>query len=150
MIAFLETTVDKFTLRVATDRLYAAEGVWALALGGGRVRLGVSDFVQQHGGDVTFATVQPPGTNLAPGDGFAEIDTIKVNLELPSPVGGTVAEVNGVLDATPEVVNRDPYGEGWLAVVEAADWEVDRRGLLTPEAYFALMKEEAEREAGST
>jgi glycine cleavage system H protein len=149
MSAFLEITVDKFTFRVPTDRLYAADGVWVLRLDakdGVRVRVGLTDFMQQRSGDIAFVTVRPPGTQLGAGDDIAEIETIKVNVALPSPVGGSVLEVNPALGTTPEIVNQDPYGDGWLAVIAVADWEADRKALLTPEAYFAHMEQQARSE----
>jgi len=148
MTEFLETTVDKFTFRVATDRRYSKDGLWIRPEEGGRlVRLGLSDFLQQSSGDVAFAEVKPAGTVLAAGDQVASIETIKVVLDLPSPVGGRITEVNPNMDVTPESINQDPYGEGWLAKIEAGDWETVRSGLLEPEAYFALMRRQAEEEA---
>ncbi len=141
----LETTVDKFTFRVVADRLYSREGVWALAEGN-QVRVGLSDFVQQRSGDVAFAEVKPVGTGLALGDEVASIETIKVDIALGSPVAGSVVEVNPALSDAPEAINQDPYGAGWLAVIEATDWEADRSRLLDPQAYFAVMKAEAEEE----
>ncbi len=149
MPEYLEATVDKFTFRVATERAYNGEGVWALAEGDSRVRIGLSDFLQQRSGDVAFAEVQPEGTALAAGDEVAVIETIKVNIGLSSPVSGTVVAVNPAMDMEPEVINADPYGEGWLAVIEASDWEADRASLLSPEQYFAIMKRDAEEEAGN-
>jgi glycine cleavage system H protein len=147
----LETTVDKFTFGVAPDRYYTGEGVWASPLPGGdgvavRVRIGLSDFLQQRSGDVAFAEVKPEGATLAVGDEVAVIETIKVNISLTSPVAGKVAAVNPALTTTPEVINQDPYGEGWLAVIEPADWEADRARLLDSQAYFILMKGQAEEE----
>lgn len=144
MSSVLETTVDKFTFRVPTDRFYSADGVWVLpvdATDGAQVRVGVTDFMQQRSGDIAFVTVRPPGTQLKSGDDVADVETIKVNISLPSPVGGSVLEVNHALAATPEIVNRDPYGEGWLAVIAVTDWEADRPGLLAPEEYFTHMQE---------
>lgn len=149
MPEYLEKTVDKFTFRVATDRLYSSEGMWvSLVQPGapGRVRIGLTDFMQQRSGDVAFVSVKVPGTRLSAGDDFTEMETIKVNLSLPAPVGGTVVEVNEALELTPEVVNRDPYGNGWLAVVETASWEADRARLLDPGAYFSLMQSQVEQE----
>lgn len=143
---YLETTVDKFIFRVATDRLYTAEGVWALAEGD-RIRIGVTDFLQQRSGDVAFADVRSAGRAVATGDEVATIETIKANVEVISPVGGMIATVNEALAMTPEVINQDPYGQGWLAVVAASDWPTDRDALLDPEAYFDLMKGQAEEEA---
>ena len=146
MPEFLETTVDKFIFRVATDRYYHSEGVWAQAEGN-RVRIGLSDFLQQRSGDVAFAEVQPEGTVLAFDDEVAVIETIKADVSLASPVTGRVVEVNPAMEIAPEVINQDPYGEGWLAVIEASDWESDRARLLDSQAYFVEMKREAEEEA---
>lgn len=146
MPEFLEVTVDKFTFRVAADRHYTSEGLWAQAEGN-RVRVGLSDFLQQRSGDVAFAEVKPVNTPVAAGDELAVIETIKVNVVLASPVSGKVLEINPAMTEAPEVINQDPYGAGWMAVVEAADWDADRARLLDPPAYFRLMKGQAEAEA---
>ena len=146
---YLETTLDKFTFRVAKDRLYTSQGAWVFWMrpeAPSRVRLGLADYLQQRSGDVAFATVRPVGTKLAVGDRLAEIETIKAMVELPSPVSGTVAEVNPALDTSPEVVNQDPYDKGWLAVIETTDWETDRAKLLEATAYFSAMQAEAQEE----
>ena len=143
---YLETTVDKFIFRVATDRLYSLEGVWALAEGD-RIRVGMTDFLQQRNGDVAFAEVRSAGRAVATGDEVALIETIKANVEVISPVSGAIAEVNSALATTPEAINQDPYGQGWLAVIDASDWPTDRDALLDPQAYFELMQRQAEEEA---
>ena len=86
------------------------------------------------------------GTQVASGDEIAVIETIKVNISLTSPVTGKVVEVNPAMATAPEAINQDPFGAGWLAVVEATDWEIDKSQLLDPQAYFAKMKVEAEQE----
>ena len=145
MSDFLETTVVKFTFKVATDRFYTSEGVWAKEENG-HVRIGLSDFVQQHSGDVAFAEIKPAGTALAAGDEVAIIETIKVNISYTSPVTGKIVEVNPAMLNAPEAINQDPYGTGWLAVLEVADWNVERAKLLDPQAYFEIMKGQAEEE----
>lgn len=145
MPQFLETTVDKFTFRVATDRTYTSEGLWVLAEGDG-VRIGLSDFSQQRSGDVAFAEVKPVGTKLAVGEEVALIETIKVNISLTSPISGTVVEINSDMELSPEVINQDPYGSGWLAVIEASNWQAERSQLLDAQAYFDLMKGQVEEE----
>jgi glycine cleavage system H protein len=142
----LQTTVDKFTFKVAVDRFYTEEGVWAREENG-RVRIGLSDFVQQRSGDVAFAEIKPVGTVLAVGEEVAAIETIKVNITYTSPVNGKIAEVNPAMNDAPEAVNQDPYGAGWLAVMEVANWDADRARLLDPQAYFRIMKGQAEEEA---
>ena len=147
----LETTIDKFTFKVPTDRLYTRDGLWVLRLAptdGGRVRVGLTDYLQQHNGDLAFATVKRVGTRVAAGEEVAEVETVKVNLSLPAPVSGTVVEVNPALELTPEVINRDPYGEGWLAVMATTSLDAERATLLDPAAYFAAMKQQAEEALG--
>jgi glycine cleavage system H protein len=151
MPEFLEVTVDKFTFKVAADRFYTREGVWVSPLlqgegPGVRIRIGLSDFLQQRSGDIAFAEIKPAGTTLAVGDEIASIETIKVNIALSSPVSGKVIEVNSAMDTAPEAINQDPYGEGWLAVIATSDWEIDRSKLLDAAAYFEVVKREAEEE----
>jgi glycine cleavage system H protein len=144
MPAYLEFTADKFIFRVATDRLYTAQGVWAQAQTNNRVRVGLADYVQQSSGDVAFASVKAAATRLAAGATFAEVETMKTMLELPSPLSGTVVEANPALYLTPELVNQDPYEKGWLAVIEAANWESDRARLLEPNAYYSVMQSQVQ------
>jgi len=145
MSDYLEVTVDKFTFKVAPDRFYTREGVWALPEAD-RVRVGLSDFLQQRSGDIAFAEIKPIGTTLVAEDEVASIETIKVNVALSSPLSGKVLEVNPAMDTAPEAINQDPYGAGWLAVIAASDWETDRSRLLDAAAYFEVVKREAEEE----
>ena len=150
MPEFLETTVDKFTFKVPTDRLYCRQDLWVLWVqpqDGHRVRVGLTDFLQQHSGDTTFITPEPVGTLLQVGDNLAVFETIKVTITLASPVSGSIVAVNDDLELHPEFVNQSPYEKGWLAEIEASDWEAGRDALLCPEAYFEVMKAEAEEEA---
>lgn len=146
MSDFLEYTLDKFTFRVATDRYYSAYGVWAKKENE-VITIGLSDFLQQRSGDIAFADVKETGTELSFGDEVADLETIKVDISLPSPVSGIIIEVNPAMETEPEVINEDPYGRGWLAVIEVADWPADQAQLLDPQAYFELMKIEANEEA---
>jgi glycine cleavage system H protein len=141
----LELMVDKFIFRVPTGLYFNEAGVW-VRREDNVARLGLSDFAQQRSGDIAFAEVQSVGTALKPGDEVASIETIKVNVILPSPVTGTIVEINPKLEDEPEGINEDPYGQGWLAVVELTDWEADRAKLLDAHAYYALVKEQAEEE----
>jgi glycine cleavage system H protein len=145
MSDYLEVTVDKFTFKVATDRFYTREGVWVLPEAD-RVRVGLSDFLQQRSGDIAFAEIKPVGTSLSIGDEVASIETIKVNIALSSPVSGNVIEVNPEMGTAPEAINQDPYGAGWLAVIAASDWDAERSRLLDAAAYFEVVKREAEEE----
>ena len=146
MTEFLEYAIDKFTFRVASDRYYNADGVWAKEENE-RVIVGISDFLQGSSGDIAFAEVLEAGTILNYGDELASIETIKVDISLPSPVSGTLIEVNPAIEMEPEVINQDPYGEGWLAIIDAGDWPADQAQLLDPQGYFNHMVLEAEQEA---
>ncbi|MGA3324914.1 MAG: biotin/lipoyl-containing protein [Terriglobia bacterium] len=141
----LRVTIDKFTFLVPTSLVYSDVGVW-VKLEGNRVRLGLSDFSQQSSGDAAFANVKPVGTKLERGDEFADIETVKVNVSVPSPVKGAIVEINPSLADAPDLLNQDPYGKGWLAVVELSDWESDRAHLLDAQAYLPLVRHQAETE----
>ena len=146
MPELLETIVDKFIFKVATDRLYTNDHLW-VKLEGGLARIGLSDYLQQISGDVAFVDVEPAGSALAAGDDLASVETIKVNLVLPTPIGGVVKETNALLEDAPEFVNQDPYGDGWLALVEATNLQADQANLLDHQTYYGKMKAEAEEEA---
>jgi glycine cleavage system H protein len=141
----LKVTVDKFIFLVPTGLFYSDASVWVKPESH-RVRLGLSDFAQQSNGDVAFVKVKPVETKLEPGDEFAEIETVKVNLSLPSPVKGTIVEVNRSLAEAPELTNQEPYGKGWLAVVELSEEAAPLTHLLDAQSYLALVKEQAEAE----
>jgi len=146
MSEYFETTVDKFIFRVATDRLYSSEGLWAKAEDD-RVRIGMTDFLQQRSGDVAFVEIKSEGESLAVGDELIVIETIKVDISLSSPVSGIVSEINPAMQDSPEVINQDPYGEGWIVGIKASNLENDKYQLMDPESYFTLMKGQAEEEA---
>lgn len=147
MTEYLEYTLDKFTFKVATDRAYTTEGVWAKAEGD-EITVGVSDFFQQHNGDVAFAEVWEQGAVVAISDKFANIETIKVDVELSCPVNGKIIAVNDTLELEAEVINQDPYGTGWIAIIKADDWLIDQAKLMQPQAYFEHMKAQAQEETG--
>jgi glycine cleavage system H protein len=147
MPEYIETTIDKFIFRIATDRFYSIDGIWAQETReGNRVRIGLSDYSQQRIGDVAYIHLKSPGARLAVENAFAEIESIKANSDLFSPVNGVISDINKSLDSSPEIINQDPYGKGWLAEIEADDWQADQAQLLQPRAYLSVMREQAEKE----
>ena len=113
MPKYLETVADKFTFRVATDRLYTREGVWVLPEPDARrVRVGVADYLQQHNGDVAFAHVKPSGTVLKAEEPLAQLETIKAMVDLYAPVSGLIAEINGTLNSNAETPGLRIYETG--------------------------------------
>ncbi len=141
----LEVTVDKFIFRIPEMLLFSDAGIW-VAVEGSRARLGLSDFAQQVNGDIAFANVEPTGTEIQAGDEFGSIETVKVNVSLPSPVRGRIVEINPLLQDAPEGINQDPYGKGWMVVMELLDWEKDKVALLEAPRYVIRVKELAEAE----
>ncbi len=141
----LELTVDKFTFRFPADLYFSDAGVW-VRFEGPRARIGLSDFTQQRNGDVAFAEPKEAGTVVKAGDEVAIVETIKINLSIPAPVGGKVVEVNGDLLNSPELVNQDPYGKGWLAVLEVEDAGAGQSALMTASEFMAQAKVQAEAE----
>ena len=142
---FLETTVDKFIFRVKVGYLYDEHGVWvAMDANRGTARLGLTDFRQQSSGDVAFVSLPAVGTAIETGKELTTIETIKVDLEVVSPLAGDVVAVNHALEDAPELINQDPYGEGWLVELKPAIWPVT--GLLAAAAYLAVMTQQAKAE----
>jgi glycine cleavage system H protein len=98
------------------------------------VRVGITDYAQGELGDVVFVNLPKPGERLGAHQPFGTIEAVKAVSELYSPLAGEVVEVNGALEQDPAVVNRDPYGDGWMVALRLADAkELD--GLLTAAAY---------------
>lgn len=141
---FVEAAIDKFVFRAACGYRFNNADVWAKREGD-RVRVGVTDYLQQKSGDVAFVHVKPVGTALAVNDELAALETIKVDLVIPTPLAGTVVSVNERLGEHPELLNSDPYGDGWLAELEPAHM-ADYDTLLDAETYLPQMKARAELE----
>ena len=115
---------------------YTAEHEWVRA-DSGRVVFGVTDYAQGSLGDIVYVSLPQVGAAVTAGQPCGEIESTKSVSDIYSPVSGVVTSVNGRLDATPELVNSDPYGEGWMVEVETAG--VD--GLLDAAGYRALIGE---------
>lgn len=143
---YLEAQIDKFVFKVKSGCYYTEEGVW-LQVEDGRGRVGVSDFLQQRSGDVAFVNLPELGTTLRQGERMASIETIKADVTINSPISGVVDESNREVEIKPELINEDPYGEGWLVLAEMSDLESDRKNLLTAEEYLVVMRSQAEEEA---
>jgi glycine cleavage system H protein len=147
MAEFLQTTFDKFIFKVKTGYFYTDDDYWVDILGS-VATVGVTDYLQKSNGDVAFVDPVKPGKEVKKGEELGEIETIKVTLNLISPVAGKVSEVNQELEAHPEIINSDPYGAGWICRIELADPDGVKEGFLQAEAYMELMKGKIEREAG--
>jgi len=138
-VEYLETYQDKFHFLVKRGYLYTAEDLW-VSLEDGLARVGMTDFLQQKSGDMAFVKLAATDKELRRRDRLGEVETMKATLEITSPLDGTVVQVNDLLDDQPELVNEDPYGEGWLVAMKPAG-DLATQGLLDADAYFVLMKE---------
>ena len=123
---------------VPDDLKYTREHEWVKVVGERTVRVGITAYAQEALGDVVFVTVPAEGTALTAGQSFGEVESTKSVSDLYAPVAGTVAARNEALDGQPELVNSDPYGEGWMVEIEVADaatLDAAQAELLDPAAY---------------
>ncbi len=120
------------------DRKYAQSHEWAKLEDGSSVRMGISDFAQDALGDVVYVEVPEIGTDVAAGEPCSEVESTKSVSDVNAPVSGTITAVNEALDANPELVNSDPYGEGWFAIIEASD-PTQLENLLTAAGYESFV-----------
>jgi glycine cleavage system H protein len=126
-------------MNVPDELRYTSDHEWA-RLEDGRIRIGITDYAQDALGDVVFVQLPEPGTDVAAGASFSEIESTKSVSDVYAPVAGTVVEVNTELVDSPQRLNEDPYGEGWLCVIEPAEPEAFTQ-LLDAEAYRKLIAE---------
>jgi glycine cleavage system H protein len=123
------------------DLLYTKEHEWARR-DGDRIRVGITHFAQDSLGDIVYVDIPGPGTEVTAGQPFGEVESTKSVSDLFSPVTGTIVERNSALEDTPELVNQEPYGQGWLVVIQPSN-AAEMDGLLSPDAYKALVEAEA-------
>jgi glycine cleavage system H protein len=91
-----------------------------MAVENGTATVGITDFAQSELGDIVFVELEPEGTELGQDDIFGTVEAVKTVSELYMPVGGTITAINTELELSPEVVNEDPYGDGWMIEIELA------------------------------
>ncbi len=127
---------------IPADLRYTREHEWARLEEGGRVVVGITDFAQSQLGDIVYLDLPGLEATVSSGEPMGEVESTKSVSELYSPMTGTVVETNGDTGDNPALVNEDPYGEGWLVVVEPTD-RAEWDGLLTAEEYGRLLAEES-------
>jgi glycine cleavage system H protein len=123
------------------DLRYTKEHEWVRDEGGGRVRVGITDYAQDALGDVVYVDVPELGTSVAADQPFSEVESTKSVSDVYAPISGTVVERNPLLEERPELVNEQPYGDGWIAVLEGAD-PSQVQGLMDAEAYQRFVHEQ--------
>lgn len=121
------------------DLKYTSEHAW-IKIEGDKVTMGITEYAQKELGDVVFVDLPGAGEKVRIKDAMATIESVKAVSQIYAPVSGEVMETNDTLEHSPELVNQDPYGKGWIAIIEPEDLqELDE--LLSPDAYTALIGE---------
>ena len=126
-------------MNVPEDLRYTADHEWA-RLEGSRIRVGITDYAQDALGDVVYVQLPEPGASVTGGDSFSEVESTKSVSDIYAPIGGVVVDVNSELSDAPQRVNEDPYGEGWIAIIEIRE-SSDYEALLDAAAYRKLIEE---------
>ncbi len=122
---------------IPADLRYTAEHEWVSHTGDDTVRVGITDFAQSSLGDVVYVQLPDVGTRVTAGESFGEVESTKSVSDLYAPMSATVVAVNAELEATRQLINSDPYGQGWLLELQCrrryprpTDWRAARRGWL--------------------
>lgn len=124
-------------MNIPSDLLYTKDHEW-VKIEGDIATIGITDFAQQELGDIVFVEVETMGETLEQEEVFGSVEAVKTVSDLFMPVSGEVMEFNSAIEADPELVNRDPYGEGWMVKVKLTDAD-NREGLLDAAAYGDLI-----------
>jgi glycine cleavage system H protein len=125
-------------MNVPEDLRYSSDHEW-VGRDGDVARVGVTDYAQDALGDVVFVQVPAVGAEVNAGDAFGEVESTKSVSDVYAPVSGTVVEVNEGLTDAPQLLNEDPYGEGWICAIRMSD-PSQFDGLLDAEAYLKLIE----------
>lgn len=123
-------------MNVPGDLRYSTDHEWAKPVADGRVIVGITDYAQDALGDVVFVQLPTVGAAVTAGDALGEVESTKSVSDLYAPVSGVVVSVNAALGDTPELLNQDPYGEGWVCEIEVQGDELE--SLLDADGYRAL------------
>ncbi|MGG1658073.1 glycine cleavage system protein GcvH [Brevibacillus sp. NRS-1366] len=127
--------------KVKENWLYSKEHEWVEVLSETRVRVGITDFAQNQLGDLVFVEIPQVGDEVTADQTMGTVESVKAVSDLFSPVSGTVVEVNTELEDNPEVINTEPYGQGWMIVIELSNPD-ELSGLLNAKQYAAFVEEE--------
>lgn len=125
-------------MNIPSDLLYTKDHEW-VRIADDIATVGITDYAQGELGDVVYLELPAVGDEVRQGKAFGTIEAVKAVSDLYSAVSGKIEEVNAALADTPELVNQDPYGKGWMIKIKVSNLEVERNSLLTPEAYGALI-----------
>lgn len=133
----LSYNLIKGQMNIPAELLYTKDHEW-LRIEGDFGYIGVTDFAQGELGDIVFIEIETLGETLAKEEVFGTIEAVKTVSDMFMPVSGEIVEVNPAIESTPELVNKDPYGEGWMIKIRMTD-PSEKDALLSAEEYKALV-----------
>ncbi len=120
-------------MSIPADLLYTKDHEW-VKIDGDTATVGITDFAQGELGDIVYVEIETEGESIEAGEVFGTVEAVKTVSDLFMPVSGEIIEVNGDLEGNPEVVNSDPYGDGWMIKIKISD---QGDALISPEDYSA-------------
>lgn len=142
---YKEYIYDKFIFKVKNGIYYHKDGCW-VEVEGNIATIGVSDFFQTLNGDVTSVSLYGIDVNIVQDEPLGDMETMKTSIELISPVNGKIIEHNTKITDAAELINSDPYGEGWLLKADIKNFESDKLNLMDSSKYFDYMKARVDEE----
>jgi glycine cleavage system H protein len=130
---------------IPDELLYTKDHEYAQIEDEDLVKIGITDYAQKSLRDVVYVELPKKGSEVTQGSEFGSIESVKAVSELHAPVSGVIEEVNSELENSPERVNEDPYGEGWIIKIKASSIDADKAKLLNSKAYAKIVKEAGEK-----
>ena len=129
-------------LHLPEDLSYTKDHEWARPLEGSSVKVGITDYAQDQLGDIVFVDLPQVGNTFEKGEEFGTVESVKAVSEVYMPISGEIIAVNTALDDSPELMNTDPYGDGWIIEIKSGDLsELDE--LMANDAYLEMLQEES-------
>jgi glycine cleavage system H protein len=126
------------------DRYYTKEHEW-LRAEGDKCRVGVTDYAQSSLHEIVYVDLPKVGANVSQMQSLGTVESVKAVADVYSPISGTVLEVNNALSDAPELVNKSPYGEGWITIIQPDDLKRELQGLMNAQSYRDFVKKITEK-----
>jgi len=137
----LDKYLEESGYKVATDRLYTREDEW-VKVENGKATIGITDYAQKQLKDIVGVDLPVLGRTYRKGEAIAFVDSIKASAEVYAPLSGKVIEINESLQDDPQLINKDPYGDGWIARIEVLNMD-ETKDLMKPEEYVEYIRRRA-------
>uniref|UniRef100_A0A7C1E8J2 Probable glycine cleavage system H protein n=1 Tax=Fervidicoccus fontis TaxID=683846 RepID=A0A7C1E8J2_9CREN len=137
----MDKYLEESGYKVATDRLYTREDEW-VKVESGKATIGITDYAQKQLKDIVGVDLPVLGRTYRKGEAIAFVDSIKASAEVYAPLSGKVIEINESLQDDPQLINKDPYGDGWIARIEVLNID-ETKDLMKPEEYVEYIRRRA-------